>query len=314
MSAVKPPLLKSGERVALLCPASRPATPSVVARCVRLVEEMGFEPVTGRHVLSEFGPMAGTDQERGEDFNHALKDESIKGIFCLTGGWGALRVLNQIDFDSLRAMPKLILGCGDNTALLIAINSLSNLVVLHGPNIDQVESRFTFNSLRAAVTSAVTNPIRCVEDADDLFTRTCYAPVGGMATGTTIGGNLTALSSLFATEYQPGFKNKILCLEDANEYNAALDRWFTTFLLGGHLNDAAGCAFGSFENCGAKGAESSLSFEETASQMLSSFGRPACFGFRFGQSQRTHVLPIGVEAELDCNKGLLTFLEPSLAG
>ena len=310
---MKAQALVRGDRVALICPSGRPASASVVQRCLHLVEEMGFTPIVGRHVKSIFGPMAGQDAERLQDLHSALEDESVRGIFCISGGWGALRLLPQLNFDQVRKFPKVMVGCDENTSLLSAINTLTGLVVLHGPNLDQIKSRYSFKKFVAATTGKEPlDTIKCVDSADDLFERAAYAPVSGIAEGTTAGGNLSAVSSLFGTPYQPILKDSIVCLEDINEYNGTLDRWLTNIYLSGRLKEVAGIAFGSFVNCNGKGAENSLPLEDTSEEMLKSTNRPSCFGLKFGQTKDTNVVPIGIKTRLNSQAGTLEFLEPAL--
>src|ERR1700752_4263856 len=95
---VKPRALKKGDKVGVFCPSSRPETPAVVARAQRLIEEMGFIPVPGRNVLSSHGFSAGSDEQRCEDLQAFYADQYIKGVFCLAGGYGALRMLAHLDY------------------------------------------------------------------------------------------------------------------------------------------------------------------------------------------------------------------------
>src|SRR5271169_2983674 len=117
---LKPAALKPKDRVALIAPASRPYKPSVVSRAVKLVEDLGFVPVVGRNVMEIKGHMAGTDEQRLSDLNSALADDSISGIFCLTGGFGALPLVRRMDFVSMIRHPKVIVGADTNTTILLA--------------------------------------------------------------------------------------------------------------------------------------------------------------------------------------------------
>lgn len=306
---MKAAALKRGDRVALVAPAGRPAGPLVLARCMKVVDELGLVAVPGRAIMNVRGSMAGRDGERAEDFNNAVNDESIRGIICLSGGWGSLRLLEMIDLEELQEDPKVIIGGDDNTALLAAIHARTGLVVLCGPNLDQINRRITFDRLAYALMGAGVLPTIDAGSAENLEAH--YTAVDGKAFGRTLGGNLTALVSLIGTPYEPNFTRRILFFEDRDEQYGILDRWFTNLYLSGKLADCAGVAFGQFARCGTKGSDNMLSFEDTFSERLIMLQKPSCFGLAFGQVPDTHIVPIGVQAYLDCGKGTLEFLEPA---
>lgn len=129
---IKPRALKRGDKVGLIAPASRPDGPGVIARAVKAVESMGFNPVVGEHVLDMQGFLAGADTDRVSDLMTFFKDDSIRGIFCLSGGYGSLRLLDRIDYKVIAEHPKVFVGSDDNTALLLAIHKRANMVVFHG--------------------------------------------------------------------------------------------------------------------------------------------------------------------------------------
>lgn len=310
MPALKAPRLVPGDSVALICPSGRPTTPSVVQRCIKVVEEMGFRPVLGKHVLAVHGPMAGQDSQRLNDLTDALADDSIRGIFFLSGGWGSLRLVSLLNFDLILGSPKMMMGFGENTSLLAAINATTGLVVFHGPNIDHITKRYSFDACKALFhRNSSKYVISCIETSDEMFSSGSYAPVSGVAEGITVGGNLSALSCLSGTTYAPSYKDALLVLDDANEFNGTLERWFTNLHLGGYLRACSGIAFGAFENCGGKGAENSLPFEDTAGDTLRQLGKTSLFGLKFGQRSQTNVVPIGIPARLDTKSATLEFSE-----
>lgn len=310
MPALKAPRLVPGDRVALICPSGRPSTPSVVQRCTKVVEEMGFRPVLGKHVLAVHGPMAGQDSQRLNDLTDALTDDSIRGIFFVSGGWGSLRLVSLLNFDLVLDSPKVMMGYGENTSLLAAINTATGLVVFHGPNIDQITKRYTFNACKTLFQSNSDKyVISSFDSNDEMFSAGSYAPISGVAEGITVGGNLSALSFLSGTVYAPSYKDALLVLDDANEFNGTLERWFTNLHLGGCLRACSAVAFGGFENCGGKGAENSLPFEDTAGDTLRELGKTSLFGLKFGQRADTNVVPIGIPARLDTESATLEFSE-----
>ncbi|MBX9770992.1 MAG: LD-carboxypeptidase [Candidatus Obscuribacterales bacterium] len=304
--------LKRGDKVGLVSPASRPDGPAVLARCVKSMEWMGLRPVIGQHALDTQGFLAGSDSDRLSDLMSFFKDDSIKGIFCMSGGYGSLRLLDRIDYKVIADNPKVLVGADDNTALLLAINKRTNMVVFLGPNLDELNSPASFEDLQLVV--GLKKPLKPlnVRIGKIAFAGVHYAPFNGVVTGRLLGGNLTAIGSLMGTPFQPDFEKSILLLEDKNERNDMLDRWFSTLYVSGCLDKVHGVAFGDFVNCGRKGSSNMLSIEDLFGDRLQEMKKPACFGFPFGQGEDTYTLPIGINASLDTNKGQIAFLDSAL--
>lgn len=312
VTLLKPRALKRGDKVGLVSPASRPDGPAVIAQAQKVMEWMGFKPVLGEHALHMQGFLAGSDAERLSDLMGFFKDDSIKGIFCLSGGYGSLRLLDRIDYNVITEHPKVLVGADDNTALLLAVNKCSNLVVFHGPNLDQLNSPASFEDLQLVVSQKKPLKPLNVRIGKIAFGGSHYAPYAGTVTGRLLGGNLTALCSLMGTPFEPDFESSILFLEDKNERNDMLDRWFSTLYVSGDLHKVEGVALGDFVNCGRKGSSNMLSIEDLFGDRLKEMEKPSCFGFPFGQGDDSYTIPIGVHASLDTNKGQLTFLDSAL--
>jgi len=312
---LKAPALKKHDRIGLVCPASRPDSPVVLKRCQQIVEDMGFVPVVGKSVMKTHGYMAGTDEERLEDLMSFLHDDSIAGIFCVTGGFGSMHLLPYLEYKRIAVQPKVIVGGDDNTSLLTAIHARSGLVTFVGPNLDQINSKYSFERFRDAVTGkGHLAPVTVADVHSDGYMRpVAYSPVAGDIKGRLLGGNLTALVSLMGTEYQPNFEDAILFLEDRDERNDILDRWFTTLYVSGELGRLGGIAFGQFENCSTKASFNMLSLEELFGDRLCLLHIPSCFGFPIGQGKEAATVPLGVTVHLDTEKARLEFLEPALA-
>lgn len=310
----KAPALKPGARVGLFAPSSRPQSPLVLKRCVQIVEEMGFYPVVGKNVLKNDGFTAGTDEERIDDLHNFLHDPSIGALLCVSGGYGASRLLPLVEFAQIRRSPKIFLGGAENDSFLLAINEMTELVVFHGPNLDEVNDEYTFRSLKSALLKSEQEMIiNCRDSGDQPFESARYSLSGQICNGVTCGGNLTSLSSLFGTRYQPQLLDKILILDDYAERNDILDRWFTTLYLAGSLTDVVGIAFGGFPGCASGDSHNNLSIEDMFGARLKQLETPACFGFKFGQSGKNNIVPVGVSARLDCSAGTLQMLESALA-
>jgi muramoyltetrapeptide carboxypeptidase len=308
---IKPRALRNKDRVAIVAPASRPAKPSIVARAKRIVHEMGFEPVLGRHLFSTRGYMAGSAEERLSDFCQALTDPSIHAVWAITGGFGSIHLLDKLPYESFKENPKIVLGCDDVSHILLALYKKSGVVTLSAPNLDRIDNKEIFERVKKALTSC-DHPHELVH-RDKLLDDFCYSPVEGFGKGKVIACNLTALISLFGTPYEPDIEGAVLLLEDRSERNDILDRWLTTLYISGKLSHVAAVAFGQLEDCDSRGSFNMLSFEELACDRLASMRIPCCFDLPFGQSADTFVVPIGVTGILDTAKGKLSFTESALS-
>lgn len=308
---LKPAALAKGDKVAIVAPASRPDGPQSVATAVHLLSQLGYVPIVGDNVLSIHGYMAGTDEERASDFNGFVRDKSVKAIFCITGGYGSLRMIDRVDYGALAKNPKIIIGGDENTCLLNAINQVTGLVCFHGPNLDRISSPAALYALNVTITeSKVMQPIETLQSFPPGLV---HAPVTGTAEGALLGGNLTALFSLSGTKYQPDFKGKLLFFEDRNERNDVLERWLTSLHLSGNLGDVNAVVMGVFENCGTGGSSNMLSLEEVFSDRLKGLGKPSIFRMAIGQTPECRFIPIGIRAKIDTKKGRLEFLESALS-
>ncbi|MDZ4836263.1 MAG: LD-carboxypeptidase [Candidatus Melainabacteria bacterium] len=308
---LKAPPLKPGDKVAIVAPASRPDGPAVVAAAVHVLSGMGYVPVVGKNVLAINGYMAGTDVDRISDLNKFVQDQSVKAILCITGGYGTLRLIDQIDYDSMIKKPKIIVGSDDNTSLLTAINHVTGLVCFHGPNLDCISTAEVQNDLQQALTAVTA--LRPIETLDSFPSDFVYAPMPGTAEGALMGGNLTALFSLMGTKYQPDFSDKVLFLEDKNERNDVLERWLTSLHLSGELAKVNAVVMGAFEHCGTGSASNMLSLEEIFEERLSGLKKLIGFRMAIGQTSKCRYVPIGIRARVDTKLGRLEFLEPALS-
>src|SRR6187551_3188927 len=98
--------LSSGARVALVAPSGILPDPAHIEQARENVLSLGWEPVVGENVARLHGYLAGTDEQRAADFNRALRDETIDAVWCIRGGYGAMRILRDIDYGALESNPR----------------------------------------------------------------------------------------------------------------------------------------------------------------------------------------------------------------
>ncbi len=314
---VKPPRLRPGMRVGL-------ANPSGVVYQedrIRVVEErlaaLGLEAVRGDHLLDRHGYLAGTDEDRADDLNRMFRDDAVDAVLCGRGGWGAARLLPMIDFDAVRANPKVFMGYSDITALLLGLHARTGLVTFHGPVGLSTFNEYTLPWVRELVfeggTPVFTNP----EDTDDdVLARVEDRVVtirAGTARGRLLGGNLTVLTAIIGSGYLPDFTGSILFLEDVDEAPYRVDRMLTQLALAGILDSVAGVVFGKCTDCDPGEGYGSLTLDDVLDHHLGRLGVPAWHGAMIGHIDDKWTVPVGVEAEIDAEAGTVRLLESAVS-
>ena len=297
-----PPTLAPGAHVALVAPAGPLRDRQDLDRSVANVESFGWVAVPGDHVLERDGYLAGSDEHRLADLNRFLRDESIDAIWCIRGGYGAMRLLDGIDYDALVKRPKAIIGYSDITALHAALSRRCGLVSFHGATARAHLTDVTRKSL--GVTLA--EPWEALTIVEPSMTPL----VSGTARGRLAGGNLALVAALAGTPYAPDLDGTILMLEDVNEAVYRIDRMLTQLWLSGALRGIAGLAFGSFTEIPPPPSEDSASGDRPLERVLEEFakrcGVPCVSGFRMGHIDDQNTYPLGAMATLNVDERVLT--------
>lgn len=287
-----PPLLLPGSRVALVAPAGPLRDETDLQHALDAARSMGWEPVVGEHVLERKGYLAGSDEHRVADLNRFAHDRSIDGIWCIRGGYGAMRLLDKIDYHAWFRRPKALIGYSDITSLHAALNSRADLVAYHGPTARGHLSDFSRASLRAAVVDGVES----CGTAPNAITL-----CGGRARGRLIGGNLALLTALCGTRYAPSFADSILVIEDVNESVYRIDRMLTQLRLSGALHVVAGIAFGQFTEIPEDPVNLERPLSDVFREVAESGNVPCLANIPVGHVADQWTLPLGAVAELDAD-------------
>lgn len=298
---IKPKRLSTGDTVAITSPAGAIWDEKQVEAFSAILKGFGFNVVLGKTLKEKYGYFAGTDELRAKELNAFFADKNIKGIFCMKGGWGCARLLDKIDFETIAANPKVLIGFSDITTLLVAIYAKTGLVTFHGPVGNSGWNEFTSSVFRSVVMKAEPTIFPAGPGTDDL-------PVilnKGTATGILAGGNLSVLSGIIGSNYLPDWKGKILFLEEAKEEPYRIDRMLTQLKLSGVLDSISGFVFGKCVKCDAEEPQKAFKFMEVIEQHVKPLGIPAFYGAMTGHIENKLTLPVGAEATMDADKGTL---------
>lgn len=285
-----PPSLGAGARVALVAPAGPLRGQADVDRAVGNVHTLGWEPVVAPHVLERTGYFAGDDGTRAADLESALRDPRIDGVWCLRGGYGAMRLLDRIDWSILRKEAKPVLGYSDVTALHGAIARQAGLISYHAPTARAELSDFSRVSLARAL---IEGGDPCGVAADARVIRP------GRATGRLEGGNLAVLSALVGTPYFPSLDGAILVLEDVNEAVYRIDRMFAQLHLSGALAGIRAIVFGQCTNCPEDSDDGARRLDDVLFEVADRLRIPCLAGVPLGHVPEQWTVPLGEVGEVD---------------
>jgi muramoyltetrapeptide carboxypeptidase len=307
----KPTALRKGDVIRAIAPASSEPDQSELGKGLLRLRELGFEVTLGDCVrkLRTHGYLSGRDNERAEELNEAFRDDNVDAVFCVTGGYGTPRILPYLDYDVIRAKPKIFLGYSDITALHIAINRKADLVTFHGPMIFEMGTKLTDYTEKWFL-RAVTAPDPLGEVANPADGPIIKTISEGKASGTLVGGNLALVVAALGTPYEIDTKGKILLIEEVDDPPYLVDRNLTHLWLAGKLQDAAGIVVGECVNClPRQTTEPSLTLWDVLQDRIGSTGKPAIYGLCCGHGTHHLTLPIGVQASLDATQGRLRIEE-----
>jgi muramoyltetrapeptide carboxypeptidase len=285
--------LPPGSRIALVAPSGILPDPAHIERAMDNTRSLGWEPVLGANVSRLHGYLAGTDAERADDFNRALRDDSVDAVWCIRGGYGAMRILRDIDYPALKSNPRPVIGFSDITAIHAAIHRECGIVAFHGPTARGELSDFSRESLIRALVEGV-DPCGVALNARTV------AP--GKARGRLAGGNLALVASLIGTPWSVDFDGAILVLEDVDEAVYRVDRMMRQLLLSGALSKCVAIVAGDFRPPQGESTIENRTIDDVFAEVAEEAGIPCIVGAPFGHIHDQWTIPLGSVAELDTNE------------
>jgi len=309
---LKPFALSPDATIGIVSPASCPADEEIYRQGVRYLNQIGYNVVESDHVLDRRGYLAGEDDDRVDDLNKMLNDPGIDAVFCSRGGYGAPRIIDQIDFEALRKNPKIFVGYSDITSMNLAIWEKTGLVTFSGAMVAVEMGRgiapFTEQYFWKLLTSV--ESIGLLSNPPGLAIQV-FNP--GKVGGKLLGGCLSLINVLLGTPYCPDFKDAILFIEDIDEEPYRVDRYLAQLKLAGILNEVAGIVIGQFIDCDPKDPEKpSLELDEIFQDYFGPLDIPIITNFAYGHGTIKHTMPVGVQAILDTDQGGLIITESAV--
>lgn len=291
-----PEFLNKGDLVAIVCPASFVEGGLEDAR--RLLNTWGLKVLIGDTVSSQHHQFAGDDSLRIQDFQQVLDNPEVKAIFAARGGYGTVRIVDQLDFSAFQAKPKWVIGFSDITVLHSHIHTNYHVATIHGQMLVTIPdgTKSSLESLRKLlfgeeVEYAYADPNH--QESGATFNQ------DGEAQGQLIGGNLALLQAVTGSASEMDYAGKILFIEDVGEQYYNVDRMLWTLKRAGKLDKLAGLIVGGFTAMkDSPDVPFGQSVEEIILEKVGPRHYPIAFGFPAGHISDNQALMLGKRVKL----------------
>lgn len=305
---VIPRYLKPGDTIGITCPAGFITEEEIQPARLQMMD-WGFSIKLGDTVGKKDFTFGGTDAERAKDFQQMLDDPKIKAIMCARGGYGFVRIIDQLDFTKFHAKPKWIIGFSDVTVLHCHLNRNYGIASIHSKMCNSFPADWnkaepmqieTILSVKQALTGGkmkyMANPHR--------QNRT------GRAEGALVGGNLKLIETLAATKSDLRTAGKILFVEDTGEYLYSIDRMFWNLKRTGKLEKLAGLIVGGFKiKPDDPGEEYGRTLQDIVLEKVKLYRYPVCFDFPVGHQRNNYALKCGMRHRLVVKEDEVSLME-----
>lgn len=280
-----PPFLKKGDTI-LIIGTARARNRESLQFAFDTLKHWGFTLECGPNLFCVHHQFAGTDEQRAHDLQWAVNHPTAKAVLIAGGGYGTLRIIDQINFKPLRKFPKWFAGYSDTTVLHARLTKLG-IACIHSTMAFQFakHEEATF-SLKQLLTGKKTNY------------RVAAHPLNrnGKAEGEVIGGNLSLIYALSGSADDLQTKNKILFIEDLDEQLYHLDRMMLQLKRSGKLKQLKGLVVGGMSDMKDNVIPFGKTAEEIVLDAVKEYSYPVCFNFPAGHIEQNMALYLGKKA------------------
>lgn len=273
-----PEKINIGDKVMIVAPARR-VSKSDISAGIQILEQWGLDVVLSENLLGEDNQYSSVDKLRARDLQEAIDNPDIKAIFCARGGYGSVRIVDDIDLSPLLTSPKWLVGFSDVTVLHSAFTKFG-IKSLHAPVVATLaySSNSAVKMLHDVLFDNVSCKISSVLDYGMVNNRV------GHASGVVVGGNLSILYSLIGSNCDVDTTDRILFIEDVDEYLYHIDRMMVSLKRAGKLSHLKGLMVGSFSQIHDNAIPFGKDVQEIILDAVSDFSYPVCFNMPFGHT------------------------------
>ncbi len=297
---IQPHYLKPRDTIGIVAPA-RKVSPEELSEGIKILEGWGFNVRLGKNIFKEQNQFSGSDEERAADLQMMLDDEDVKAIISARGGYGTVRIIDKLDFSKFRQHPKWLVGYSDMTVLHNHLQSNFQTQSIHACMVFNMQpdkfDKDPVESLGKALTGVPLH-YKFSSSNNQSLNR------NGNAKGVLCGGNLSLLYALSGSVSDIDTSEKILFIEDLDEYLYHIDRMMIQLKRCGKLQKLAGLIVGGMSDMKDNTVPFGKTAEEIIREHVNEFDYPVCFDFPAGHIKKNLALIMGATVELSVGDGV----------
>ncbi|MCM2129603.1 S66 family peptidase [Larsenimonas rhizosphaerae] len=323
-------MLEPGALIGFFSPSS-PATafaPDRTRRAIQYLTQQGYRVKAGHLTGNSDGYRAGSIKARADEINTLVRDPEVRVLMATIGGHNSNALLPYLDWETLAADPKIIVGYSDATALLLGIYARLGLVTFYGPTlvasfgeqpplVDQTFASFQNMTVSSGETSLRYNmppdwtdayvPWETQHHAKPTQANRWHFDGSGVIEGRVIGGNLHTMAGIWGSIYMPEIQEgDILLIEDSQKTIAAVERHIAHLSLCGVLERIAALIIGKHERLDDQG--SGKTTIDVVREVLDGRPLPIVDGMDVGHTHPMLTVPIGATLRIDFTRESVTLL------
>ena len=290
MNLIKPKKLQHGSTISIIAPSGN-VDKDKLELGVNYLKNLGYKVKLGKNLFNQNRYLAGTDDERAFDINQAFADSNVDAIICARGGYGAIRLIDKLDFSIIKNNPKIFCGYSDITAFSSIIFKNTGLITFSGP---MVQSDFSENEINSFTAENLWSTLK--SDKITISPNNAKFYSKGSAKGITIGGNLATIASLAGIDFIPDEKF-IFFAEDINETTYKIDKYFRQLLnIPDFKNNISAILLGDFI-----GIDNEEWLDDLFKELSEELKIPVISGYSISHSANKVTVPYGARATLNEN-------------
>lgn len=288
---ITPPYLQKGDTIAIVATARKNIDDNLKPT-LDLLHSWGLQVVIGSSIGLDLNQLAGTDEQRAADFQKQMDNPNIKAIWCARGGYGTVRMIDLLDFTKFKKSPKWIVGFSDVTVLHNHLNTMGYKSI-HGTMPVSIEKTAP-ESIETLRTALFGEPLQYKIDP---------FPINrfGKATGELVGGNLSILYSLLGSKSAIDCTDKILFIEDLDEYLYHIDRMMMNLKRNGCLESIKGIIVGGMTKMKDNDIPWGKNALEIIEDVTKNYNIPILYNFPAGHVHDNRALIMGNKVTMDVN-------------